>query len=117
MKEVMKKGSTVSSGSAKVRALDREDLEYTTVIKEEKMNVALSVKESQLKGVLKVLGKAGGTLDVVINIQDGELQEKLPGLTTENLYHLQEQVQKQQEEENKEEENKEEEPEEEKTSI
>jgi len=81
------------------------------------MNVALNLKESQLKGVLKVLGKAGGTLDVVINIEDGELQEKLPDLTTENLYQLQEEVQKKQEEENKEEENKEEEPEEEKTSL
>ena len=76
------------------------------------MNVALNLKESQLKGVLKLLGKAGGTLDIVINIQDGELEKKLPDLTTENLYQLQEEVEKQQEQENKEEE-----PEEEKTSI
>ena len=76
------------------------------------MNVALNLKESQLKGVLKVLGKAGATLDIVINIEDGELEKKLPGLTTENLYQLQEEVQKQHEEENKEEE-----PQEEKTSI
>jgi len=75
------------------------------------MNVALNLKESQLKGVLKVLGKAGGTLDIVINIEDGELEKKLPDLTTESLYQLQEEVEKQQEEENKEEE-----PQEEKTS-
>ncbi len=76
------------------------------------MNVHLNLKESQLKGVLKVLGKAGGTLDVVINIEDGELEKKLPGLTTEKLYQLQEEVQKQHEEENKEEE-----PQKEKISI
>jgi len=78
------------------------------------MNVALNLKESQLKSVLKVLGKAGGTLDIVINIEDGELEKKLPGLTTENLYQLQEEVEKQQEEENKEEEPQEEKK---KTSI
>lgn len=112
MKEVMKNNSTIHPGSAKVLALSLEELEYITLLKEEKMNVALNLKESQLKSVLKVLGKAGGTLDIVINIEDGELEKKLPGLTTESLYQLQEEVEKQQEEENKEEE-----PEEEKTSI
>jgi len=68
------------------------------------MNVTVNLKESQLQGVVGVLGKAGDTLDVVINIEDGEIEKKLPGLTTENLYQLQEEVQKQQEEENKEEE-------------
>ncbi len=76
------------------------------------MNVAVSIKESQLQGVLELLGKARGTLDIAINIRDGEPEKKLPGLTTKYLYQLQEQVQKQQEQENKEEE-----PEEEKTSI
>ena len=46
------------------------------------MNVALSIKESQLKGVLKVLGKAGDNLDVVINIEDEESREKVSGLTS-----------------------------------
>lgn len=66
------------------------------------MNVVLKLKESQLQGVLEVLGKAGGTVDIVINIEDGESGKKVPDLTTENLYQLQEEVQKQQEEENKE---------------
>jgi len=46
------------------------------------MNVALSIKESQLKGVLKVLGKAGDNLDVVINIEDEESSIKVSGLTS-----------------------------------
>jgi hypothetical protein len=46
------------------------------------MNVALNLKESQLKGVLKVLGKAGDNLDVVINIEDEESSKKVSGLTS-----------------------------------
>lgn len=76
------------------------------------MNVVLNLKEPQLGGVLEVLGKAGGPVDIAINIKDAESQEKWPDLTTENLYRLQEEIQKQQEQENKEEE-----PEEEKASI
>jgi len=66
------------------------------------MNVVLNLKESQLQGVLEILGKAGGTVDIVINIEDGESEKKVPDLTAGNLYRLQEEVQKQQEEENKE---------------
>jgi len=46
------------------------------------MNVALNLKESQLKGVLKVLGKAGDNLDVVINIEDEESSKKVSGLAS-----------------------------------
>jgi len=66
------------------------------------MNVVLNLKESQLQGVLEILGKAGGTVDIVINIEDGESEKEAPDLTAGNLYRLQEEVQKQQEEENKE---------------
>jgi len=40
--------------------------------KEEKMNIVLNLKESQLEGVLEVLGKTGGDLDITVNIEEGE---------------------------------------------
>ena len=46
------------------------------------MNVVLNLKESQLQGILEVLGKSGGDLDITINIEDGELEKKVSGLTS-----------------------------------
>ena len=40
--------------------------------KEEKMNIVVNLKESQLQGVLEVLGKSGGDLDITINMEEGE---------------------------------------------
>ena len=36
------------------------------------MNIVLNLKESQLEGVLEVLRKSGGDLDITINIEEGE---------------------------------------------
>ncbi len=46
------------------------------------MNIALNLKESQLESVLEVLGKAGDTLDIAINIEDEESRKKVSGLTS-----------------------------------
>jgi len=40
--------------------------------KEEKMNIVVNLKESQLEGVLEVLGKSGGDPDITINIEEEE---------------------------------------------
>ena len=45
------------------------------------MNIVLNLKESQLGGVLEVLGKVGGTVDIVINIKEEEPEKKVSGLT------------------------------------
>jgi len=46
------------------------------------MNVVLNLKASQLRGVLEILGKAGGTADIVINIKEQESEKKVSGLTS-----------------------------------
>ena len=46
------------------------------------MNVMLNLKESQLRGVLEVLGKAGATVDIVINIEEEESEKKVSGPTS-----------------------------------
>lgn len=43
------------------------------------MNVVLNLRESQLQGVLEVLGRIGGTVDIVINIKDAESEKKVSG--------------------------------------
>jgi len=67
-----------------IRKLDLglEDQDILPFCKEEKMNIGLNLKESQLESVLEVLGKAGDNLDVVINIEDEESRKKVSGLTS-----------------------------------
>jgi len=36
------------------------------------MNIVVNLKESQLEGVLEVLGKSGGDPDITINIEEEE---------------------------------------------
>ena len=63
------------------------------------MNVALSIKESQMQGVLEVLGKAGDNLDVVINIEDEESGKRVAGLTSSTDEWLEKQEKEQEVEE------------------
>ena len=70
------------------------------------------MKKVLLTGAAGFIGRHTIPLMIESGHKDGELEKKLPGLTTENLYQLQEEMHKKQEEENKEEE-----VEEEKASI
>ena len=45
------------------------------------MNIVLNLKESQLQGVLEVLGRTGRTVDIVINIKDAEPEKEVSGIT------------------------------------
>ena len=36
------------------------------------MNIVVNLKESQLEGVLEVLGKSGDDLDITVNIEEEE---------------------------------------------
>jgi hypothetical protein len=45
------------------------------------MNIVLNLKESQLQGVLEVLGRIGGTVDIVLNIKDGQSEKEVSGIT------------------------------------
>ncbi len=69
------------------------------------MNIVLNLKESQLRGVLEVLGKAGGTVDIVINIKEEEPEKKVSGLTPspDESMEKQEEEKKEEEKETKEE--------------
>jgi len=44
------------------------------------MRVVLGIKESELPSVLELLGKAGDTVNIVVNIKEGESEKKIPGL-------------------------------------
>ena len=74
------------------------------------MNIVLNLKESQLRGVLEVLGKAGGTVDIVINIKEEEPEKKVSGLTpsTDESMEKEEEEKEEKEKEEKEKEAKEE---------
>jgi len=54
-----------------------------SILKEGKMNVALNIKESQLRGVLEVLERIGRSVDVTINIKEEEFKKKSGSLTIE----------------------------------
>ena len=56
------------SGEARSRVWASQILHH----EEEKMNIVVNLKESQLQGILEVLGKSGGDLDITINIEEGE---------------------------------------------
>jgi hypothetical protein len=71
------------------------------------MNIVLNLKESQLGDVLEVLGKVGGTVDIVINIKEEEPEKKVSGLTPSTDESM-EKEEEEKEEEEKEEEEKEE---------
>ncbi|TET63465.1 hypothetical protein E3J48_02425 [Candidatus Aerophobetes bacterium] len=45
------------------------------------MNIVLNLKQSQLQGVLEVLGRMGGTVDIVLNIKDGQSEKEISGIT------------------------------------
>jgi len=74
------------------------------------MNIVLNLKESQLGGVLEVLGKVGGTVDIVINIKEEEPEKKVSGLTpsTDESMENKEEEKEEEEKEEKEKEAKEE---------
>lgn len=45
------------------------------------MNIVLNLKQSQLQGVLEILGRMGGTVDIVLNIKDAESEKEVSGIT------------------------------------
>ncbi len=45
------------------------------------MNIVLNLKQSQLQGVLEILGRMGGTVDIVLNIKDAESEKEVSGVT------------------------------------
>jgi len=45
------------------------------------MNIVLNLKQSQLQGVLEILGRTGGTVDIVLNIKDAECEKEVSGTT------------------------------------
>ena len=74
------------------------------------MNIVLNLKESQLGDVLEVLGRVGGTVDIVINIKEEEPEKKVSGLTpsTDESMEKQDEEKEEEEKEEKEKEAKEE---------
>jgi hypothetical protein len=58
--------------------------------------VVINVERSQLRGVLKELKEVSPNMDIVINIQEEEPEEKLDlqHLTTEDLEKLQKETEK-----------------------
>ena len=43
------------------------------------MNIVLNLKESQLQGVLEILGKSGDDMDITIDMEEEEAQKKASG--------------------------------------
>ena len=68
------------------------------------MNIVLNLKESQLGDVLEVLGKVGGTVDIVINIKEEEPEKKVSGLTPSTDESIEKEEEEKEEEEKEEEE-------------
>ena len=58
------------------------------------MNIAVSIKERQLPGVLEVLEKIGKGVDVTINIEEDGFEEKSGSLTSEELELMQDEMKK-----------------------
>ena len=75
------------------------------------MNIVLNLKESQLGDVLEVLGRVGGTVDIVINIKQEEPEKKVSGLTPSTDESMEKQDEEKEEEEKEEEEKEEKEKE------
>lgn len=56
------------------------------------MNIAISIKERQLPGVLEVLERIGKSVDIVINIEEDGFEEKSGSLTSEELESMQDEM-------------------------
>jgi hypothetical protein len=70
------------------------------------MNVVLNLKQSQLQGVLEILGRMGGTVDIVINIKDAEREKEVSGIPPSTGEFIEEQEKERKAEEGESEETK-----------
>ena len=58
------------------------------------MNIVLNLKQSQLQGVLEILGRMGGTVDIVLNIKDAESEKEVSGTTPSTSEWIEKQEEK-----------------------